>query len=368
MTPANWKTTGGAEFVKHKGFDSLALKPFDSKTNLPTGEATAQQASFRNFRSGTIEFDMEPQEMGAGILFHRNPDAAEYIYLRPFPGCESSNECIQYAPVLHGVELWDMYPQYQSPSPLRPGDWNHVKVVISGLRMNVYLNRGAAPALSIPMLESGAKDGELWFEGPAFLANVTIVPGMVEGLPAEAEKDPAAGDPRYLRNWKIAKYPTPRSSVVSGPFPAFYSMPADRIPSLAEEPQSPTDWQPVSAGRGGLVNVTRVYGLPLPRDDRAAVWLKTSLTSDKNQTKKVSIGWIREVWVFVNGQLIYSDKNLYQPATARKAPDGRCAIGNGSFDLPLKAGNNEITVALASNFYGWGLILRLDDADGVRPH
>jgi hypothetical protein len=364
MTPANWKTTGGAEFVKHKGIDSIALKPFDLKTWVPTGEAIAQNVSLRNFRNGTIEFDMEPLQMGAGIFFHRNQDTAEYIYLRPSPGCEASKDCIQYAPVLHGIELWDMYPQYQSGSPLHPDDWNHVKVVISGLRMNMFLNHGAQPALEIGMLESGAKEGEIWFEGPAFLANVTIVPGAVEGLPAEAVKDPAAGDPRYVRNWNVAKCGTPRLSVVSGP--AFHSMSADKIPKLAEAPQSSADWQPVTAERGGMVNVSRVYGLPLPRNDRAAVWLKTSIASGKDQTKKVSIGWVREVWVFVNGQLVYSDKNLFQPPTARKAPDGRCAIENGSFDLPLKAGDNEITVALESNFYGWGLILRLDDIDGIR--
>jgi len=32
----------------------------------------------------------------------------------------------------------------------------------------------------------------------------------------------------------------------------------------------------------------------------------------------------------------------------------------------LNAGENEIAVALANNFYGWGLMLRLDDLDGVR--
>jgi hypothetical protein len=34
--------------------------------------------------------------------------------------------------------------------------------------------------------------------------------------------------------------------------------------------------------------------------------------------------------------------------------------------LPLKAGVNEIDVAIASNFYGWGVIMRLDDLNGVQ--
>jgi len=33
--------------------------------------------------------------------------------------------------------------------------------------------------------------------------------------------------------------------------------------------------------------------------------------------------------------------------------------------VPLKAGDNEVAVALANNFYGWGLILRLENLDGI---
>ena len=36
-----------------------------------------------------------------------------------------------------------------------------------------------------------------------------------------------------------------------------------------------------------------------------------------------------------------------------------------SLVLPLKAGDNEVDVALADNFYGWGLIMHLDDLKGV---
>jgi hypothetical protein len=41
------------------------------------------------------------------------------------------------------------------------------------------------------------------------------------------------------------------------------------------------------------------------------------------------------------------------------------SLENGSFELPLHAGANEVTVALADNFYGWGLIMHLDDAAGL---
>jgi len=82
--------------------------------------------------------------------------------------------------------------------------------------------------------------------------------------------------------------------------------------------------------------------------------------------KKAHVGWTRELWVFVNGKLVYADKNLFDSEAARKDPDGRCSLENGVVTLPLDAGDNEVAVALANNFFGWGLMLRLDDLEGVR--
>jgi hypothetical protein len=67
-----------------------------------------------------------------------------------------------------------------------------------------------------------------------------------------------------------------------------------------------------------------------------------------------------------NGQPVFADKNLYMPKEARKEPDGRCSLQNGSFLLPLKTGDNEVAVAIANNFYGWGLMMHLDDLKGIR--
>ena len=114
------------------------------------------------------------------------------------------------------------------------------------------------------------------------------------------------------------------------------------------------------------MDITRLYGMPLPRPRRSLTWLKTTIKSDKNQSIKTAIALCREAWVFVNGKPVYADKNLYPVPTARKAPEGRCSLENASFSLPLNAGNNEVAVAIANNFYGWALILRLDDVKGVQ--
>lgn len=351
MTADHWTTAAGnVQFVEHLGSASIDLKPGNYAQHIASGEAVLNGLSFRN---GTIEYDVDATgSMGAGFVFRRTDnDHYEMLYLRPSAKCDEAPDCIQYAPQSHGVLLWDLYPQYQSPAPLRQGEWNHVKLVISGRRMNIFINGVNKPTLKIGRLEGDTDEGGLMLQGPGIFANLIVDPDRVEGLPSKAEKDLTASDPRYVRNWQISP---------------FSKLAANQAASLADLPAPGAAWKELTAERNGLVNVSRTYGLPLPRPERGVVWLKTTIHADTPAQKRVSLGWAREIWVFANGQPVFADKNLYMPAEARKAPDGRCSLQNGSFLLPLKAGDNEVTVALANNFYGWGLIMRLDDLNGLR--
>ena len=46
-------------------------------------------------------------------------------------------------------------------------------------------------------------------------------------------------------------------------------------------------------------------------------------------------------------------------------PEGRCSIENTSFAVPFAAGDNELMIGVANNFYGWGMVARLDSLDGL---
>jgi hypothetical protein len=231
------------------------------------------------------------------------------------------------------------------------GEWNHVKLVISGRRMNIFINGVKEPRLKIGRLEGDVQEGGLMLQGPGIFANLAVTPDAVEGLQDAPEKDVTSSDHRYVRRWQIAP---------------FSKLAVDQVPSVADLPGPNAAWARLEAENNGLVNVSRVYGLPLPRPDRAVVWLKTTIHSNHDQQKQVSLGWAREIWVFVNGEPVFADKNLYMPPEARKEPDGRCSLQNGSLLMPLKAGDNEVTVAVANNFYGWGLQMRFDDLKGLR--
>jgi hypothetical protein len=179
---------------------------------------------------------------------------------------------------------------------------------------------------------------------------MVITPDLTDGLSPEPVRDPLDGDRGVVRHWRLS---------------TFSALPNGKEPTYADMPGASQKWEAISTERNGLLNLSREYGRPLPEPERAVAWLKTTITSDRKQTKKVDIGWTREVWLFVNGTMVYADKNLFELEGARKFPDGRCSLENGAFALPLEAGDNEVAVAIANNFFGWGLMMRLADPEAV---
>ena len=352
MTGDSWTTVAGTvNFVEHMGKPSVELQPGDYRKGVPSGMASLKDFQFGN---GTIEYDVAADNgMGAAFMFRAaSKENFEMFYLRPSPNCQDAPDCVQYAPQIHGALLWDVFPQYQGPAPLHSGQWNHVKLVISGKRMNIYVNGATQPTLKVSRLEGDTDQGGLMLAGPGFFADLTVKPDEVEGLPPDAEPDETASDDGFVRHWQIS---------------AFSKLAEDQAPVYADLPDASAKWVPLEAERGGLIDVSRVYGLPFPRGQRSLVWLKTTIHSTSAQQKHASFGWLREAFVFVNGQLVYADKNLYVLSAARKAPDGRLALENGSLMLPLKAGDNELAVAVVNNFYGWGIKMRLDDVKDLLP-
>lgn len=340
MTADRWQTKENAEFLRQLGF-------YHGLMRLNSGDAVLKGIAFSD---GTIEFDVNTIGRGApGIAFRQQDENNfELLYLRPDPACPAFRACMQYAPQTHGVLLWDLFPQYQTRAPLRDNGWNHIKLVVSGRRMNVFVNDATSPTLVVGRLEGDALKGGLRFEGPGTFADLVITPDAVDDLSPGPSSDPTDADRGLIRNWRLSNF----SALPNGREPMYNEMPSQ-------------EWRSVTSERNGLINLSREYGRPFPEPNRAVAWLKTTIPSDRKQSKKVDIGWTREVWVFVNGKLVYADKNLWEVEEARKFPDGRCSLENGSFSLPLEPGDNEIAIAIANNFFGWGLMLRLGDPEGV---
>ena len=342
---------GDAEFLRKEGFPQGLIV-------LKAGSAALDGFVFRN---GTIEYDFKPLAADMpGLQFRvsgneRAPDGEE-VYERMFGDQRASDDGIQYAPMIHGFMLWNVYPQYQNAAPFVDG-WNHVRVVVSGRRMKVYINRSAEPVLSVGKLEGGSMFGAIHLRGPAVFANLAITPDAVDGLSPQPEANPTAQDKGIVRHWQMS----PLQPLTRTHTPAYTEMPADR-----------NAWRSVEAEQGGLLNLNRRF---TASDDPASlVWLRYTVQADHTQTKRVSLGWIGETWIYVNGKLLTQGKNFYEPEGERRDPDGRLALENGSFDLPLLAGPNEIAIALYSSVhddlrartrYGWGLMMRFADPRGL---
>ena len=159
MTADHWQTKENAEFLRQLGF-------YHGLMRLNSGNAILKGITFSD---GTIEFDVHTIGRGApGIAFRQQDEGNfELLYLRPDPSCPAFRACIQYAPQTHGVLLWDLFPQYQTRAPLRENGWNHIKMVVSGRRMNIFVNDATSPTLEVGRLEGDAMKGGLRLRGQA---------------------------------------------------------------------------------------------------------------------------------------------------------------------------------------------------------
>jgi hypothetical protein len=345
LTAEAWEFQAGkVSFIRHKGVNAIKM---DQQSGVML---------FRDlhFIDGTIEFDVEVDiaQPFAAIYFRwQNDKESEHIYLRTGrAGKDNAYDAVQYASIIKGVNLWDLQHEYQSAAHLNVGEWNHVKVIVSGSQLKAYVNSSTAANLEVPCLEGNTTEGKIGigagFQGNVIFANLKVHPGNTEGLSPAAGADITKHDTRYIRNWEISAPDSLEFGREAGTF---------MIPKLAAA------WEKIEAERRGLVNISRKYG---GASFRRVVWLRTTIKSEFDQVMPINMGFSDEMWVFVNQRLQYADKNIYYQ-NMQKSPDGRISIENCSFRLPLVKGNNELLIALSNDFYGWGIMARLEHLYGI---
>ena len=182
--------------------------------------------------------------------------------------------------------------------------------------MKCYLNEELV--LWIPELLGPSTSGSISIEGNGLYSNMTIDQGNIEDVPRSKGADIYAHDVRYLRDWKHS--PPQEIAMNEGINAELF-------------PDSSTVWTSISSGRAGLVNLTEEVGSPFIKGTREILWLKTTIDSDFNQVKQLSLGFSDDIWVYVNDQLLHVDKNTYAQPIA-KQPNGRLHIENATINLP----------------------------------
>jgi hypothetical protein len=286
-------------------------------------------------------------EFASAIYFHRKDEREqEIVYLRvPKMTDPFANEGIQYCPILHGVNMWDMYPQYQAAATAKADEWNHIKLVISGMQMQVFVNNSLR--LTVPKLEGREHSGNIAFDGDSYISNIEIKPNETEELPQVEGVDLTRHEANYIRNWSI----TQPTTLEEGREPTtFRDLPKDE--AFTEK---------IAAERYGLINLTRRFGAT---EKRRIVWLKAVITVKEPTFVNLQLGFSDEIWLYLNDQITYTDKNIFRQ-NMKKYPDGRISVQNGNTRLKLKKGENQLLVGVSNDFYGWGLMARLENMENI---
>jgi hypothetical protein len=293
---------------RHRGRDSLFLRD---------GLATIADAAFTN---GVIDFDVcFPRDRAfVGATWRAlDQESWEWFFLRPH---QSGNpDATQYTPVFNGVSGWQLYhgERYTAPLELRFDEWMHVRIVVLDELAEIYLDDLTTPAQLVDGLKREVAAGGVglsasgpgaWFADFAYAATDDVA---IQGQ-ARPTSAPEAG---VVRRW-----------VVSEAFPE-----AELAEDVALEGRR---WTTLEAEPGGLADLARVNGLG---DGRNTVYARATIVSEREQVKRLQLGFSDRVRVYLNGRALFDGSDAY------RSRDYRFLGSIGWFDalyLPLRVGRN----------------------------
>ncbi|MGZ3443522.1 MAG: hypothetical protein ACXVDD_28565, partial [Polyangia bacterium] len=229
---------------------------------------------------------------------------------------------------------------------------------VIGARAKLFVDDMERPALVMDDLKSGVQRGQL---------GLVALTGAVCFANFQVRTTPDAA-------WQRHPPPMPPGTIVRWSLSPSY----DALARNLERPLAPAEsaqilWQDVEAEPPGFVLINRFRESPHPRVSFAAnfakrlepqpgmqvVYARTHIESDRDQVKKLSIGYSDDVSVFLNGAILWrgrSAQNFRDPAFL-----GIVDAENDAVYLPLKKGSNELVLAVSELGGGWGFICRLGD-------
>ncbi|PWT89896.1 MAG: hypothetical protein C5B54_08170 [Acidobacteria bacterium] len=355
---------------------TLSIPPDSSQWDLQ-GEAKVDQyqgrkcllldggaAVLKDFeiRDGIVDVDVAtPAKRGFfGIQFRIANDGvnAEWVYLRQHKS--GLPDAMQYTPVLNTGLNWQIFngPGFTAAVDIPKDVWFHIRLQVTGAQANFYVQDMDKPALIINDLKSGIQKGQVALAvltGATYFSNFQI--RTTPDAPWERHLPPMP--PNTLTKWSLS--------------PVYDALARDLEHPLSASETSSMQWQNVDAEPPGFVVLYRYFQAPhpmvsfqsdwstrlQPQPGTKVVYAKTTIDSDRDQVKKLMIGYSDEVSVFLNGRIQFRGRS----AQAFRDP-GFLGIMNPENDavyLPLKKGSNELMLAVSELGGGWGFICRLMD-------
>jgi hypothetical protein len=265
---------------------------------------------------------------------------------------------MQYTPVLNTGANWQIYngPGFTEAVDIPKDVWFHLRLEVVGAQAKLYVKDMDKPALVMNDLKSGVQKGGVALyvlTGATYFSNFEI--RTTPDAPWERHLPPMP--PGTLTKWSIS---------------ASYDALARNLESpLAAAERKAIQWQNVEAEPPGFILLYRYRPAPHlmvtfqgdfskrlePQPGMKVVYARTSIDSDRDQVKKLYIGYSDDVSLFLNGKILFRGRS----AQGFRDP-GFLGIVNPENDavyLPLKKGSNELILAISELGGGWGFICRL---------
>jgi hypothetical protein len=135
------------------------------------------------FEDGIIEVDIASERF-AGIAFRsQNGDHYDKVYFRPFnSGTAKHKNTVQYAVVGNRSLGWNSLRRnfpgtFESGADVPVMEWFHVKLIIKGNQVSVFVNDAEKPVLVVNQTLSGLRKGGIGIWGwNAYFANLKYTP------------------------------------------------------------------------------------------------------------------------------------------------------------------------------------------------
>ena len=347
-----WQLEGKAKAVEYQGRKALLLDG---------GGATLKDFEMRD---GVIDVDVAtPASRGFfGIQFRITADGnnAEWVYLRQHKSGQT--DAMQYTPVLNTGLNWQIYngPGFTGAVDIPKDVWFHLRLEVSGAQAKLYVKDMDKPALVMNDLKSGVQRGQVALAvliGETYFSNFEV--RTTPDVPWERRLPPVP--PGTLLKWSLS--------------PVYDALQRNLEVALTPNESAAIRWQEVEAEPPGFVVINRYRESPHPRVTFAndfskrlepqpgmkVVYARTIIESDRDQVKKLYLGYSDDVSLFLNGRILFrgrSAQNFRDPAFL-----GIMNPENDTVYLPLKKGRNELMLAVSELGGGWGFICRLADME-----
>ncbi|HJT16957.1 MAG TPA: hypothetical protein VJ853_06210 [Thermoanaerobaculia bacterium] len=312
-------------------------------------------------RDGVIDVDVAtPATRGFfGIQFRIDGPNGEWVYLRQHKSGQP--DAMQYTPVLNTGLNWQIYngPGFTGAVDIPRNIWFHLRLEVTGAQAKLYVSDTTKPALVIDDLKSGIRKGQVALAsltGATYFSNFEI--HTTADVPWQRHLPPMPAG--TLVHWSLS--------------PVFDALQRDVETPLSASEENAMQWQDVDAEPPGFVVIYRYREAPHPhvsfqgdfskrlepQPGMKLIYARTTIDADRDAVKKLSIGYSDEVTIFLNGKILYrgrSAQSFRDPAFL-----GIVNPENDAVYLPLRAGHNELLLAVGELGGGWGFICRLSDA------